>query len=285
MSAAPVASRAGSPLAVLFVMALSAAAGGAAPARVVVLAPSAGEIVAELGLATAIVGACAQCDYPPDAMGGIPDVGSYVTPSVEAVVGVRPDLVIAVPSPGNRDAVRQIGELGIEVLVVQDRTLADLWDAIGRIASRLGVSERGEALARRIQDGLAEVRASVAGRARPTVLLVVGHRPLVVAGAGTLQDELIEVAGGRNLGRRLGASWPTMSLELLARDRPDVVVDAAMGSEAGARALLLPTTGDGRGPRIVRVPVDAMVRAGPRIVDAAGRLARELHPDGPGGPE
>lgn len=280
MSAALVTGRVLGAVAALLLAGACGEAAGRVPSRVVVLAPSAAEIVAELGMASTLAGACAQCDHPPGVMARLPSVGSYVTPSVEAVVGTRPDLVIAVPSPGNRDAVRQIGRLGIEVLVVHDRTLADLWDAVRRIASRLGVPERGEAVVGRIRDGLAEVRASVANRARPTVLLVVGHRPLVVAGAGTLQDELIDVAGGRNLGRRLGASWPTMSLELLARDAPDVVVDAAMGSEAGARALL-PPSGDGPGPRIVRVPVDAIVRAGPRVVEAARLLARKLHPEQP----
>jgi len=250
------------------------------PSRVVVLAPSAAEIVAELGLADRLVGVCGQCDYPPAGLAGLPKVGSYLAPSVEAILGMSPDLVLAVPSPGNREAVGQIERLGIEVLVVQDRSLADLWHAVRRIARRFGVRAQGDQLVGRIRAGLAAVRASVAEQPRPTVVLVVGHRPLVVAGAGTLQDELIDVAGGRNVGRLLGESWPTMSLETLARDAPAIVIDAAMGSEAGMRSLL-PSTEDGRrGPRVVRVPIDTMVRAGPRVVDAARRLARELHPEG-----
>jgi ABC-type hemin transport system substrate-binding protein len=248
----------------------------AGPRRLVVLAPSAAEIAGELGLAERIVGACAQCDHP-RALRRRPDVGSYVTPSVEAVVGLQPDLVLVVPSPGNRDGVRQIERLGVEVLVVRDRTIADLYEAIERIARRCGVAERGAALTARIRQGLRDVRRSVADRPRPTVLLVVGHRPLVVAGAGTLQDELIDVAGGRNVGRALGPNWPTLSLEVLSRETPDVLIDAAMGSEAGLRAVL-PATGRGAAPRIVQVPVDQLVRAGPRIVEAARALARELHP-------
>lgn len=252
---------------------------GAEASRVVVLAPSATEIVAELGLASRLVGVCRQCDYPPAAVAGLPSVGSYVTPSVEAVVSLRPNVVLAVPSPGNHEAVREVERLGIEVLVVRDRTLEDLWDAVTRIARRFGVGERGDALVARIRRGLAGVRASVATLPRPTVLLVVGRRPLVVAGAGTLQDELIDVAGGTNVGRRLGASWPTMSLEALAHDAPAIVIDAAMGSEAGMQPLLPATRGGGAEPRVVRVPIDTMVRAGPRVVDAARLLARELHPE------
>lgn len=248
------------------------------PERVVVLAPSAAEIVAALEMGERLVGVCDQCDHPAPVMSGLPSIGSFAIPSVEAVVGLRPDLVVAVPSPGNRDAVRDLERLGLEVLVVRDRTLDDLWEAVTAIAGRLGVPARGTALVARIERGLAGVRTTVAGRPRPTVLLVVGHRPLVVAGAGTLQDQLIEVAGGRNLGRRLGGAWPTMSLEVLAREMPAVLVDAAMGTEAGMRSVLPPSRADGSGPRIVRVPIDALVRAGPRVVEAARLLARELHP-------
>jgi len=110
------------------------------------------------------------------------------------------------------------------------------------------------------------------------VLLVVGRRPLVVAGAGTLQDELLVVAGAENAARSLGEAWPTMSLELMVRDPPDVIVDAAMGDEAGGGELLPPSMTGPSTPRIVRVPIDPLVRAGPRVAEAAWMLARKLHP-------
>src|SRR5262245_8206091 len=87
-----------------------------AAGRVVVLAPSATETIFALGAGDRVVGVCAQCDYPP-AAAALPKVGGYLTPSVEVVLGARPDLVIAVPSPGNREAVRAIERAGVRVLV------------------------------------------------------------------------------------------------------------------------------------------------------------------------
>ena len=86
------------------------------------LAPSATETVFALGAGDRVVGVCGQCDYPPEAAAR-PKVGGYLTPSVESVLGATPDLVIAVPSPGNREAVRAIERTGVRVLVVQDRQL------------------------------------------------------------------------------------------------------------------------------------------------------------------
>src|SRR5215472_11557317 len=85
------------------------------PARVVSLAPSVTEILYALGAGDRLVGVCAQCDRPPAAL-GLPRVGGYLAPSVEAVLALRPALVIVVPSPGNREAVRAIERAGVRAL-------------------------------------------------------------------------------------------------------------------------------------------------------------------------
>ena len=248
------------------------------PARLAVLAPSVAEIVVELGEGGRIAAACDQCVDAAPSLATLPRVGSYVTPSVEAVVAARPDLVLVVPSPGNRDAVRQLERLGLPVLVVRDRTLADLWDGIEAIAARIGVPKAGARLVGRIRHALQNVEKAVQDRPRPSVLLAVGRRPLIVAGRGTLQDELLRIAGAENAAQALGEAWPTMSLETLVRDPPDVIIDAAMGDEAGRGGLLPPSLVGSGAPRIVRVPIDPLVRAGPGVAEAAWMLARELHP-------
>jgi iron complex transport system substrate-binding protein len=254
-------------------------ASGAA-ARVVVLAPSATETVFGLGAGDRVVGACGQCDFPPEAA-RVPKVGGYLTPSVESVLGVRPDLVIAVPSPGNREAVRAIERAGVRVVVVQDRRLADLWDSIRIIADALGMPAAGVRLAADVHAKLDAVSARVAGRLRPRVLLVVGHSPLIVAGGGTLQGELIEIAGGTNVAADVGAAWPQVSPELVIARAPEVILDAAMGTEAGGRALFadLATVPAVANDRIVPIQADALFRAGPRVPDGAALLAAAIHPD------
>src|SRR5204862_339635 len=154
-----------------------------------------------------------------------------------AVVAARPDLVLVVPSPGNRDAVHAVERTGIRVVVVQDRTLEDLWTSMRTVAAALDLAERGEGLVTDVQRRLEVVRGRVAGLPPRRVLLVVGHTPLVVAGRGSLQDELVSAAGGVNIAADVGGVWPQISLELVVARAPEVIVDAAMGSEAGRRDL------------------------------------------------
>ena len=250
------------------------------PERVVSLAPSVTEAIYALGAGGRLVGACAQCDYPEEAR-ALPRVGGYLAPSVELILAARPDLVVVVPSPGNREAVRAVERAGVRVLVLHDRTLADLRAGIRALAEALDVRDAGERLVAGVDAGLEAVRARVAARPRQRVLLVVGHRPLVVAGGATLQDELLAIAGGTNLAADAGQAWPAFSMEMVAARAPDVILDAAMGSEEGGQTLFqdlagVPAVAQGR---IVPLDPDVIFRAGPRVPEAAAVLAAAMHPE------
>jgi iron complex transport system substrate-binding protein len=244
------------------------------------LAPSVTEIVFALGAGDRVVGVCGQCNYPA-AVARLPRVGGYLAPSVEVTLAARPDLVVAVPSPGNREAVRAIERAGVKVLVVQDRTLADLWASIRQVAAALGRPAAGERLAADVAARLDRIRERTARLPLRRVLLVVGHSPLVAVGRGTMQDELLTMAGGVNVAADAGSAWPTISLELVVARAPEVIIDAAMGSEGAAGALFagLTTVPAVRDGRIVRLTSDALLRAGPRVPEAAATLAAAIHPE------
>ncbi len=251
--------------------------------RIVSLAPSVTEILFALDAGARLVGVCGHCNWP-EAVERLPRVGGYLSPSVEAVLAVTPGLVIVVPSPGNREAVRAIERAGIPVLVVGDRTLADLRAAVHAIAGAIGEPARGDALVAKIDADLDAVRQRVAGLPPQRVLLVVGHRPLIVAGGGTLQDELLRVAGGTNVAADVGQAFPQIAAEVVVERAPDGILDAAMGTEEGGRDLFAPLTSVpavAQG-RVLAVAPDALFRAGPRVGEAAAALATALHPGAPG---
>ena len=259
--------------------ALPPAAAGV-PARVVSLAPSVTEIVYALGTGERLVGVCGQCDHPRE-VAALPRVGGYLAPSVETTLALRPDLVIAVPSPGNREAVRAIERAGVRVLIVHDRTLSDLWDSVRDIAGALDVPDAGERVTADVRRRLDAVRARVAGLPVRRVLVVVGHSPLMAVGRGTLQDELIRIAGGENVAADAGEAWPTLALELVVARAPEVIVDASMGTERGASELFggLTTVPAVRDGRVVRLESAGFLRAGPRVPEAAAELAALVHPE------
>jgi iron complex transport system substrate-binding protein len=231
--------------------------------RIVSLAPSSTEILYALDAGPRIVGVCAECDQPPEAAKA-PRVGGYLSPSVEAVLGVAPDLVVAVPSPETGRAVARWSGPGPRARR-PDRTLADLWASIRVMADAIGAPEAGARLTAAIEQRLGEVRTRVGTLPKRSVLVVVGHSPLVVVGGGTLQDELIALAGGVNVAADAGDVWPTISLEVVVA-RAEVIVDAAMG--AGGRPCAV------RRPPTVRPCATGASSARERRVPASGASRR-----------
>ncbi len=251
------------------------------------LVPSVTETIFALGRGDRLVGISTFCDYPPDEVRGIPRAGSYLTPNVETIVALSPDVVIGVPTPGNFAPVDQLRSLGVNVVIVGEHTLADTWDAMRTIGRWVGNEAGADELVARIQRQIDEVRERAAGRPRRKVLFVVGHDPLIVAGTGLFIDELVTAAGGVNVAASTGAMWPRLSLESVVAMAPDVIIDGAMGSEEreGLEAYWkpyasIPAVREGR---IRARNADALLRPGPRLGEAAEELYEAIHGSGRGG--
>jgi iron complex transport system substrate-binding protein len=263
--------------------ALLLAAAPAQAMRIVSLAPSITETLFALGAGAEVVGVSSYCDYPPEAT-KIDKVGTFLTPSIEVILAKQPDLVIAVPSPGNRTSVEALESVGLRVLVVDPATIAGLRQAVEAIGRAVGREDAGKALVKSIDDNLAGVRSKLAGLPRPPTLMVVGHTPLVAVGRGSYLDELIEIAGGANVAAAAGGEWPHLSLEFVVAQAPEVIIDTSMGSEQGvgegdAFWRELKTIPAVRDKRVYSYRGDALLRPGPRVTAALLGLAQLIHPE------
>lgn len=254
--------------------------------RIVSLAPSVTETLFAVGAGEDIVGASELSDFPPQAR-HVDRVGSYLKPNIEAVVAHRPDVVIAVPSPGNREAVESLIELGLRVVIVEEGpTLDDIYLSIDKIAAEAGRPASGRELIARLRGQVDAVRRRVAPLRHVRVLMIVGENPLIAVGEQNLLDELLRVAGAENVAAGLGR-WPRLSIEFLVKSSPEVIIDSSMGDEAGgARSfyddLGLEAASKGR---VHTIRIDEVLRPGPRVGQGLEVLARLIHPEAfAGGP-
>lgn len=253
-------------------------AGRAEAKRIVALAPSVTETLFAVGAGGDVVGVSELSDFPAEA-GRIARVGSYLKPNVEVIVALRPDVVIAVPSPGNREAVESLSSLGLRVVIVEEGpTVRDVMSSIQRTADEAGRSDSGRSLVKRILLQLEEIRRRVASFPRRRVLWVVGENPLVVVGDGNLLDELLRDAGGDNVASGLGR-WPRLSVEFVIRGAPQVFIDSSMGDEAPDPTFSAGLGLDRGKAAIHGVRLDEVLRPGPRLGDGLDRLARLVHPE------
>lgn len=253
----------------------------AMPARIVSLAPSVTETLFALGAGDRVVAVSDFCDYPPAAT-QLPRVGSFNAPSVEAVLGARPDVVIGAPSPGNHENVRTMQRLGVRIEIVDPERLADLPTVTRRIAAIAGVPEAGERLVATMAREMDAVRVRVAGARKPRVLMLVGQDPLIAVGPESFLGELLVEAGAVNLAPA-GEAWPRLNVEVVIAADPEVIIDSSMGTEAGTATLgywtrFASITAVQHG-RVHPFRSFEALRPGPRLAQALAELARVLHPE------
>jgi len=257
------------------------AASAAPPARIVSLAPSVTETLFALGVGDRVVAVSDYCDYPPEAT-RLPRVGSFNSPSVEAVIAQRPDLVIGLPSPGNHENVLTMRRLGVRVEIVDPERLADVPVVTRRIAEVAGVPAAGDRLVAQMTREMDAVKARVAGVPKPRALMLVGQDPLIAVGPESFLGEMLEAAGAVNVAPA-GESWPRLNLEVAIAENPDVIIDCSMGTEAGTATLAFWTRFASlaavKNGRVHPFRSFEALRPGPRLAQALEELARLLHPD------
>jgi iron complex transport system substrate-binding protein len=252
------------------------------PVRIISLVPSATEILFTIGAQGRLVGRTDFCDYPAEARRK-PSVGSMLAPSLEGIVALKPDLVVATPAGNRHETFDQLGMLNIPVFLVNPLTVSDVMDVIGRLGR---LTERAEAADRTVaamRERIETVTTRVSGRPRPRVLYVLWPDPLIVPGRGALISELIALAGGDSVTADGGQGYPRYSMEAaLARD-PEVIVLASHGSE---RSPLVRSKWERFGQvsaiaagRLYSMDGNLMHRYGPRMVDGLERLSRLIHPE------
>ncbi|MBA4156197.1 MAG: cobalamin-binding protein [Gemmatimonadetes bacterium] len=250
--------------------------------RVVALIPSATETLFALGAGDRVVGRT-DYDEAPEAQ-HLPSVGGGLTPSLETLLSLRPELVVAWEENKSPALRQRLEEQGIAVFALRTRDTTDVFLTIERLGHLVGHDQAADSLSRSIRAGLAEVRASVQNRPHPSVFYIVWNDPPMTTGPNTFLAQVIGVAGGRTLFPDVQADWPTVSLEEIVRRQPDVVVRPVGEQRAHSAALLRDAPGwrdlrAVREGRVVEVSADLMNRPGPHLAEAARAMRDALHPD------
>ena len=277
--------------AVISILALAGAL-AAQPNRIVSTAPSITETLFALGLGDRVVGVSTYCHYPPEAASR-PRIGTYLRPNVEAIVALRPDLVILQSLPNG--AGPQLARMKLNVLEVQHGNLQYLFASIEALGKRCGVSERAAMLITQMRSRLDAIRLRTAKAPRRSLVFIVGRTPgsldgLVAVGKGSYLNELIDIAGGANALSGTSLPYPKISLETLLGVNPDVLVDMGdmadtvnVTEEHKVEVVALwgryPALKAVAAKRVYAVASDVFVVPGPRIVEAAAAFERMLHPE------
>ncbi|MBU1692355.1 MAG: cobalamin-binding protein [Verrucomicrobia bacterium] len=248
------------------------------------LAPSLTELVFALGLGDRLVGRSSACDYPPEAQ-ALPVLGDFGRPNWEALLQAKPALVLAtdLEKPG---LLRRLEGQGIQARLLPCESWKDLMEAARVISRELGDEDAGRRWVTAMETRRAALKQRVetfyAARERPRVYLEVWGDPPMTAGRPSFADDLITLAGGRNIAAALDRRYVATSTEWIMTEDPDAIVVAYMTTHAPALERMAQRPGWDR-LRAVRenricatINPDWLLRPGPRMLDGAEALAEWL---------
>jgi iron complex transport system substrate-binding protein len=254
----------------------------ALPRRIVSLVPSVTELLFALGAEDRLIGVTDYCDFPPAARGK-PSVGGMVAPSLEGIVALRPDLVVATDAGTRRETFDQLSRLNVPVYLVHADRMAQVVDVITRLGEITERQADAAVLKAQLTERIEAVVKAVGARPRPRVLYVLWPEPLIVPGRDSIVTELITLAGGDSITGREPHDYPRFSLEAAVARAPEVILLARHGTGSGAiprdRWDALTSLPAVKAGRVYAVDGNLMHRYGPRIVDGLEEIARRIHPE------
>ena len=252
------------------------------PQRVVSLAPSITEMLFALGLDEQIVGVTNFCNYPP-AAATKPKIG-YTHPNLESLIALRPDMVAAPSEFLRADVLAKLDELKVPVLILQAKTLEDVFAHIhllGRIFER---SSLADAVTRQMRERLEYVSRALQATENLRVLYVLNSQPLITVGQESYIHHMIGLAHGTNIAGAASGAYPRLSMETMLERNPEVLI-FPVGSVEGVPEQEQRTwtqwtqVSAVQHGRLHVVSSDALNRPGPRVMEGLEQLAQAIHPE------
>ncbi len=247
-------------------------------ARVVSLNPTATEVIFAIGAESRLVGRSRWDEFPAQAA-SIPALGDGIRPNVEALLGARPTLVILYATEENRAAARALQRAGVRTLALRVDHIAQFMSLCAQLGVALDATERARVVADSVQRTLDRVRDATRGASPVTVVWPLWRAPVLVVGRGSYLDELLEIAGGRNVFHDFAAPSPAVSIEEIAKRNPDVLIASAKTSGELRASTAWRSVAAVRNQHLLLDDPSLTGRPSVVLGMAAVSLARLLHPD------
>ena len=252
------------------------------PQRIVSLLPSLTESVCELGQCQRLVGVDRYSNWPA-ALNKLPQVGGGLDPNIEAVVALKPDVVLMATSSR---ASERLEALGVKVVALEPKSHADVQRVLIKVGQVLDIPEEigAKRVWRFIDAGVSAAAQSLPAKAKGVRVYFEVNRAPFAAGETSFIGETLTRLGAKNIIPAALGPFPKINPEFVVRANPDVIM---VGLRNSAGMELRPGWAGMRALREKRLCVfsledsDVLVRPGPRMAEAARIMAQCLQTKAP----
>lgn len=249
--------------------------------RFISLAPNLTEIVYAIGAGDRLVGNTTYCDYPPEAK-TVQKVGDTLQPSIERILGLRPQLVLVSTASQLEAFTKQLNEQKIAVYVTNPRSLEEVFRSITTLGDLLGAGDRATSLVADLRKRTSAVEEAIKHVKLLKVFYQVSGEPLYTIGRDAYLTDLVRRAGGVSATADVPGAFPRFSDEAALAAQPEAIIlptGGSMGTANSTVAAALKNSPAAVSNRVYKINDDHLSRPGPRLVDGLEEMARALHPE------
>jgi iron complex transport system substrate-binding protein len=245
---------------------------GAPAARIVSLSPHLTELLYAAGAGARVVGAVDFSDYP-SAAAALPRVGGDAGIDLEALLALRPDLVVAWPNAGSLRAINRLAGLGVPVFRSEPRELEHIASTLERLGVLAGTQSQAGQTAASFRRRAAELERRYSGRPKVRVYYQVWDRPLLTVNGDHVISKVMRLCGGENVFAALPLIAPEIDREAVLRADPEVIVTSGSGLDSWKAFPGLAAAASGQ---LHYIPAALIQRHTPRLLEGAERLCALL---------
>lgn len=246
--------------------------------RIVSLSPDVTENLFAIGAGERIVGTVDFSNHPKAAL-AIPRIGSYERIDLEAVVALRPDLVIAWKTGNSAAQVARLAAVGLPVYITQPNRVDDVPASLERLGELTGLQAGARETAAHFRSRVDALRARHAGRPPVAAFYQVWNRPLMTVGGQQVISDALRLCGGENVFAALKPMAAAVTVEAVLAANPEAIVASGM-DEARPEWLdewrRWPALAAVARNNLFFVPPDHLQRHTPRLLDGIERLCSHL---------
>jgi iron complex transport system substrate-binding protein len=249
--------------------------------RIVSLAPNLTEIVYAVGAGDRLVGDTTYCDYP-EAAKRVAKVGDTMTPSVERIIALKPQIVLVSTASQLEAFTKQLDQQHIAVYVTDPHTLEEVFNSVLMLGVLFGDPEQSSRIGQEMNQRVAAVREALKGVKPVRVFYQVSGEPLYTIGRDSYLDDLVHRAGGVSVTNNVPGAFPRFSDEAALAAKPEAIILPTGGSMGEANSTIvnaLKNSPAALNGRVYRINGDLLSRPGPRLVDGLEQMAHALHPE------
>lgn len=246
--------------------------------RIIALAPFLTELLFAAGAGDYVVGVVEFSDFP-SAANKIPRIGSHQRFDMEAILALKPDLVVAWLSGNTRNDINRLEKLGLQVYVSEPKKLGDIPDVIERLGRLVGTDQSARRSSQTFRKQYRDLKKQYQDLSSIRLFYQIWDQPLMTVNGDHLINDVIRLCGGKNVFEDLSTLTPIIDIEAVVQADPAVIVAGGM-SDAGTTWLKAwqqwSQLSAVKSKNLFFIPPSLIQRHTPRILEGARQLCVAL---------